>query len=149
VKQGGPAGIENFYSGDKTNLLSSSSHWGLETRPYSFSFFKGSNLPESFRQLLNDSTYFNIEFYANGNARAFGLSNTSYCNFGTWIEPDSLNTYKWIGEYKRVNKQFRDSTILESGEEVVTVLLSYFEKTGVWKKVDSTNKVLEEKVYEE
>ena len=90
VNNNRPAGIENKYSMNKNNLITSTYFWGTDPRQFSISYFTGTNRLSEFQQTLRDSTHFNIRFYVDGSVKSYGLTNQSYCNFGIWTEIDSL-----------------------------------------------------------
>jgi hypothetical protein len=144
VKGNRPAGIENYYSGDKQNLITSAFFWGVDKEEFSMGYFAGTNRLNRFEQKLNDSVYYHMEFYFNGHVKAHGLTDLNHCYFGTWIESDSLGLNQWTGKYKKVNKKERIP-----GENIVSVTMWCFEKDSIWTRTDSRNKTLEEKVYVE
>lgn len=142
VNNNRPAGIENNYSGDKNNLITSTSYWGIDRRQFSISYFAGTNRTERILQLLADSNYFDIQFYSNGNIKTYGLTNSSYCNFGIWTEIDSLGLTKNSGQYKIVRKE--EKKPYDNG----TIITSWcFEKDSVWTTTNGQNKIIEQKKY--
>lgn len=142
VKNNLPAGIENHYAEDNTNLLTSSFYWGRIPSQTSVSYYPGTNRLKEVRQQIQDTIHFNMSFYFNGRVRSFGLSNDSNCNFGTWTELDSLSRIKHVGNYKLVRKEER-----EHFTEGILIIQSCFEKDGWWIKTDNHNAILEKTFY--
>ena len=137
-----PAGFENFYSMDKGNVITATNFWGVDQREFSISYFAKTGKPKRILQLLVDSTYFDLHFYSNGNIKAYGLTNSSYCNFGIWTEIDSLGLTSSSGKYKIVQKEHRTPS-----DNCVIVEMWCYEKDSIWTMTDSQGKILEKKVF--
>jgi hypothetical protein len=88
---------------------------------------------------VNDSIFFEIRYYANGNIARYSLTKR-LCPFGRTVELDSLGIYKWIGNSSPTEKF---DTIWEKGDTgdstgIITKVCGL--KTGKWTKFDRNNK---------
>lgn len=142
VNDNRPSGIENNYARDKGNLITSTAYWGNDRGQISISYFVGTNRPERILQMLADSSYLDIQFYANSNVKSYGLTTHSFCKFGIWTELDSLGQTKNIGRYKIVQKKESEPT--NFGKIMTTWC---FEKDSIWTKTDTQNKIIEQTKY--
>ena len=148
-----PNGLGKYYSWkDNTITLSSETFYGDSLKIlHSTSYFPNSSLISKETKAITDSTAFSISYYKNGNIKEYGnFKGDSYCNYGQWTEMDSLGNFKWVGEYKIVHKETIDTTILpNTGDMVVTKIISCSEKDGIWKRTDAYNRVIESLIYVE
>lgn len=145
-----PEGISKYYNtSDSNNCVSSESLWSNGDVLQSTSYFPNSTTISGTSKKISDSLSFNISYYRNGNVKEYGnTKNYMNCECGVWTEYDSLGTYKWVGEYKVIHKEEKDTiTDKETGFSSIVTMFTCSTKNGIWKKLDKNDSLLEQIIY--